>query len=492
MTESQLYQEPHRPQFHFTPAHGWMNDPNGMVYYEGEYHLFYQHNPDSNVWGPMHWGHAVSKDLMHWEQLPIALYPDSLGTIFSGSAVVDDHNTSGFGSADHPAMVAIFTYHLSEGEKDGRNDFQNQGIAYSMDKGRTWKKYEGNPVIKNPGKRDFRDPKVSWHSSSSQWLLVMAVNDHVEFYGSKDLKQWTHLSDFGFIAGAQGRGWECPDIFELNVSGSQEKKWVLLVSINPGAYNGGSGTQYFIGHFDGKEFQAGAGGPQWIDYGKDNYAGVTWNNVSDGRRLFLGWMSNWQYANVVPTDVWRSAMTIPRELSLARTSNGIRLASRPVSELFTLAEGETINLSDVMSPTDTLSKDLSLPKIGSRVIINIERNSEQDSFEMELSNSKGEKILMGLEGESDRFYVDRDHSGKVDFSQQFGGRHLGIRSTNSKNITITLLLDVSSIELFADEGTLVMTEVFFPAEPYGRLRIRADKKGVTIKSVHLDALRSAW
>jgi len=489
-----LYHELHRPQFHFTPARHWMNDPNGLVYYEGEYHLFYQHYPDSNVWGPMHWGHAISKDLIHWEHLPIALYPDSLGLIFSGSAVIDYKNTSGFGSSDHPAMVAVFTYHSVEREKAGRKDVQNQGIAFSVDKGRTWKKYEGNPIIKNIGKPDFRDPKVFWHSPSEQWVMVLAVKDHVELYGSKNLKNWNHLSDFGAKSGAHGGVWECPDLFELNVTGSGEKKWVLFVSINPGAYNGGSGTQYFTGHFDGREFHPDPEEIRWIDYGKDNYAGVTWSNVpkEDGRRLFLGWMSNWQYANIVPTYTWRNAMTIPRALSLVNTDRGLRLASHPVAELRSLRKDNGVEYTDVLNATDTLTAEMDIPKTGSEIIIETERRSEQKGFEIELANSKGEKIRIGLQGESNQFYIDRRYSGNIDFSTDFGGKHVGIRSSTGKDLKLTLLLDTSSLELFADDGTLVMTELCFPAENFNRLRIRSPKKGVKVKFVQVNSLKSIW
>src|SRR5688572_327195 len=244
---SEGYNEPYRPQLHFTPEAKWMNDPNGMVYHNGEYHLFYQYYPDSTVWGPMHWGHAVSKDLAHWEHLPIALYPDSLGYIFSGSAVVDNGNTTGFGTADKPALVAVYTYHDAKKEKAGRIDYQTQGIAYSVDDGRTWKKYEKNPVLKNPGIKDFRDPNVFWHEASKKWVMILAVLDHVEMYNSSDLKSWTKLSEFGKDFGAHGGVWECPDLFPLTIEGESKEKWVMLVSINPGGPNVGSATQYFIG-----------------------------------------------------------------------------------------------------------------------------------------------------------------------------------------------------------------------------------------------------
>src|SRR5688572_5533514 len=235
-SKSLQFTEQHRPQFHFSPPTSWMNDPNGMVFHNGEYHLFYQFYPDSNVWGPMHWGHAISKDMIYWEHLPIALYPDSLGYIFSGSAVVDHQNTSGLGIKDTPPMVAMFTYHLMEGEKAGRNDYQTQGIAYSLDNGRSWTKYDQNPVLKNPGIKDFRDPKIFWYEGSKKWILILAVQDHIELFESPDLKSWSKNSEFGLGVGSHGGVWECPDLFPLKVDGGEEK-WVMLVSINPGAPN---------------------------------------------------------------------------------------------------------------------------------------------------------------------------------------------------------------------------------------------------------------
>ena len=290
--KASAFQEPYRPQFHFTPPSQWMNDPNGLVYHQGVYHLFYQHYPDSTVWGPMHWGHAVSSDLIKWQHKPIALYPDELGLIFSGSAVVDVANSSGFGTSENPPLVAIFTYHLMDGEQAGRKDFQTQGIAYSLDNGERWFKYEGNPVIQNNDIKDFRDPKVFWHEPTQQWILTLVAGDHAKFYKSTNLKDWTLLSEFGKTQGAHGGVWECPDLFELPVAGSQEKKWVLLISMNPGAPNGGSGTQYFVGDFDGTSFTTDQTNARWIDQGRDNYAGVTFNNMPNDERVFIGWMSN--------------------------------------------------------------------------------------------------------------------------------------------------------------------------------------------------------
>lgn len=294
--------EQYRPQVHFSSQKNWINDPNGMVYYKGVYHLFFQYNPYSSVWGPMHWGHATSKDLIHWQQQPIAIYPDSLGTIFSGSAVVDKNNTSGFGKKGQVPMVAIFTQHDTLGEKTGKNNFQNQSIAYSVDEGKTWIKYTGNPVIKNPGIRDFRDPKVMWFEPQKKWIMVLAARDIVSFYSSPDLKNWTKESDFGNDMGAHGGGWECPDLIELGYSdsntGKVNRRWFLIVNLNPGAPNGGSGTQYFIGNFDGKTFTIDQKDTRWLDYGPDNYAGVTWSNTGK-RKILIGWMTNWLWKSVV-------------------------------------------------------------------------------------------------------------------------------------------------------------------------------------------------
>ncbi len=281
---AQTYSDPYRPQIHFSPKEHWMNDPNGMVFYKGVYHLFFQYYPDSTVWGPMHWGHATSKDLVHWKQQPIALYPDSLGYIFSGSAVIDQQNTSGFGKNGHPPMVAIFTHHDPKGEKEGRNNFQNQSLAYSLDEGKTWTKYAGNPVLKNPGIKDFRDPKVRWYEEGKKWIMTLATLDRIDFYSSKNLKTWTKESEFGKDLGAHGGVWECPDLFPMNYKG--KTVWILIVNINPGGPNGGSATQYFTGDFDGKTFIPYQTDTRWLDYGPDEYAGITWSNTGNRQNIF--------------------------------------------------------------------------------------------------------------------------------------------------------------------------------------------------------------
>ncbi|MEJ7738643.1 MAG: glycoside hydrolase family 32 protein [Chitinophagaceae bacterium] len=486
--------EPHRPQFHFTPDSMWMNDPNGMVYHNNEYHLYYQYYPDSTVWGPMHWGHAVSKDLIHWQHLPIALFPDSLGYIFSGSAVIDKNNTSGLGSPENPPMVAIFTYHSMKGQKSGKKDYETQGLAYSLDNGRTWEKYKQNPVLKNPGIEDFRDPKVSWHEGSNQWVMILAVTDHIELYGSKNLKEWAKLSEFGKNYGAHGGVWECPDLFPLTIDGRQ--KWVMLVSVNPGGIHGGSATQYFIGNFDGKKFTSDnrTDATLWIDYGKDNYAGVTWSNIpsSDGRRLFLGWMSNWQYANVVPTALWRSAMTIPRELSLKNTNEGIRIVAEPVKELSSI-RGESFEIrSQSVEGREGVIPEVPFDVSTSEILLEFDSIRSSKDFGIELSNTKSQTVLIGYESAANVFYIDRTGSGKKDFSKEFAGKHTAPRKSLDKSIRLQLLIDVASIELFADNGEVVMTDIFFPDENYNQLKLYAKDGSVKLKSGKITHLRSIW
>ena len=318
-----IFGEDFRPRFHFTPERNWMNDPNGLLFYKGKYHLFYQHNPEGNLWGNMSWGHAVSTDLFNWEHLPIAIRFDEEIGIFSGSAVVDYKNTSGFGSIEKPAMVAIFTA--------ARHDqtHQSQHLAYSVDEGVTWVRYSGNPVL-DESMKDFRDPKVTWDASSDTWLMTIAKPEEhkITFYRSPDLKSWKHLSDFGPLA-AIGGCWECPDLFPLTAPDGSTH-WVLLVSLNPGGVAGGSGTQYFIGQWDGTTFTTSQSDAQWIDYGRDNYAGVTFNDVPNDEKIFLGWMSNWIYARDIPTEIWRSSMTLPRTLGLATINSELQIISTPV------------------------------------------------------------------------------------------------------------------------------------------------------------------
>jgi fructan beta-fructosidase len=462
------YNEPYRPQYHFTPAAGWMNDPNGLVYYEGEYHLFYQHYPDSTVWGPMHWGHAVSNDLIHWEHLPIALYPDSLGLIFSGSAVMDWNNTSGLGTNENPPMVAIFTNHDMDAERAGHIDYETQGMAFSLDKGRTWTKYAQNPVLPNPGIRDFRDPKVSWNAVSNQWVMTLAVTDHIEFYGSDDLKKWNRLSAFGKDIGGHGGVWECPDLFPLQ-DDEGHTKWVLFVRINPGGPQGGSATQYYIGDFDGKKFTPQDTVTRWIDYGADNYAGVTWSDIpaSDGRRLFVGWMSNWQYANVVPTEKWRSATTLPREIMLEKSGTNYALKFKPVAALTNIQsapqafEGHAV----LDSPLSLIAFDV--------------KEGEQ-TFSLTISNEKQEKVVLSLDKGILSF--DRRTSGVTGFNAAFPAVH-EVDMSNLIVDHVSVYIDLASIEVFINDGERVLTEIVFPTLPYNHVHLDKPDPNFSISTI---------
>ncbi|MEO6347057.1 MAG: glycoside hydrolase family 32 protein [Aquaticitalea sp.] len=476
-SEESLY----RPNFHFTPSKGWMNDPNGMFYLNGKYHLYFQYYPKDNVWGPMHWGHATSEDLIVWKEQPIALFPDALGYIFSGSAIVDIDNTAGFAKDGKTAVVAIFTYHNIEGEKAGKIDFQSQGIAYSLDEGQTWTKYKGNPVLPNPGIKDFRDPKVVWDAKHKQWLMALATYEKTIFYTSTNLKNWALLSDFGEGLGAHEGVWECPDFFPMQVEGTDETKWVLIQSINPGHINGGSGTQYFVGDFDGKTFvldtlfaqQLSKQEAIWLDYGKDNYAGVTWSNIpkDDGRKLFMAWMSNWEYAQVVPTTTWRSAMTLARNLKLTREADGYFLISEPVKEFESykkmVKENKDIEFSDTYTIIDENEMDINKAMIELHL-----SNLKEDTYNFVLSNSNGEELQFGINNKAHYYFIDRRKSGDISFSDKFAEKISTANYGNSKNdVSIQIIIDKTSVEIFYDQGKTVMTELFFPTAPMQNLKL---------------------
>lgn len=490
--EEELY----RPNFHFTPEQNWMNDPNGMFFYEGQYHLFFQHYPDGNTWGPMHWGHATTENLIEWDEKPIAIYPDEQGYIFSGSAVVDANNTSGLAEEGKTPIVAMFTYHDAKGEKEGLETFQSQAIAYSLDQGKTWKKYEGNPVIENPGIRDFRDPKMQWDELNNQWIMVLAAQDKSLFYTSKNLTEWELAFEFGNKIGAHGGVWECPDFFPIQVKNSNETKWVLIQSLNPGAYNGGSGTQYFVGDFDGTNFTPVVGQKNleanhtyWLDFGKDNYAGVTWasTNMKEDRKLFIGWMSNWQYAEKVPTTKWRSSMTFPRELTLIKKEDSTyRLFSEPANQIDKISkqEGEE---SKVKSAENTLlladDSKLEMDKLRVKLKIPI---SENETYTFKLTNLKGDILEFGFHSTDSTLFIDRSRSGIVDFSNHFADKvSKAPRTSDDDLLEVEILLDKTSIELFYDEGETVMTEIFFPNSPMTQLELITSEDNFTIEDLNI-------
>jgi len=379
--------------------------------------------------------------------------------IFSGSAVLDKNNTSGLGRGGIAPLVAIYTQHNMPGEKAGRNDFQNQSIAYSLDEGKTWTKFAGNPVLKTPNLKDFRDPKVIWHEPTQKWIMNLAVADHVELYSSPNLINWRKESEIGKNLFAHGGVWECPDLLSFNVNG--KTIWVLLVSMNPGGPNGGSATQYIVGDFDGHEFKPYSTDIKWMDYGPDNYAGVSFANVGN-RNILIGWMSNWNYANVVPTEKWRSAMTVPRELSLVKQSsnanaNEFLLVSNPVKELKNA-------FVQIMSKENVIPNCIDIKDI------------KATDFEIILSNTFNEKLIVGYHADKKQFYIDRTKAGVSNFNQGFAAVALAPRLSFAMNMDLSILLDKTSIELFADSGRTVMTALFFPTFPYTKWEIKSKEK----------------
>ncbi|MEO5066138.1 GH32 C-terminal domain-containing protein [Bacteroides ovatus] len=444
--------EKFRPTYHFSPLYGWMNDPNGMVYRDGEYHLFYQHNPYGSKWGNMHWGHAISKDLINWEHRPDAITPDALGTIFSGSAVVDTDNTAGFGAG---AIVAIYTQN---------SDRQVQSIAYSTDNGRSFTKYENNPVLTSDA-RDFRDPKVFWHKETQRWIMLLAVGQEMQIFSSSNLKDWAFESSFGEGQGAHGGVWECPDLFELPVDGTNEKKWVLLCNLNPGGPFGGSATQYLVGTFNGKEFvNESPSKTKWMDWGKDHYATVTWSDAPDNRRIAIAWMSNWQYANDVPTSQYRSPNSVPRDLSLFTVDGETYLQSAPSPELLKLRDISK-KRSFKVNGTRTI-KDMIAGNEGAYEIELTIENQHADVIGFRLYNDKGEEVDMQYDMKEKKFSMDRRKSGEVGFNENFPMLTWTTIESGKDELKLRLFVDKSSVEAFGDGGRFVMTNQVFPSEPY--------------------------
>jgi sucrose-6-phosphate hydrolase SacC (GH32 family) len=409
-----IFTEDFRPRAHFTPAQNWINDPNGLLYYKGKYHLFYQHNPSGILWGNMSWGHSVSSDLQSWEHLPVAIDCTDTTGIFSGSAVVDFNNTSGFGSTDTPPLIAIYTVH----QNDESN--QSQHIASSLNEGLTWTKYADNPIL-DLGMKDFRDPKVSWNEFTQSWLMTIAKPQEykIAFFSSPDLKNWEHLSDFGPL-GATGGIWECPDLFSLRAPNG-DLKWVLLVSLNPGGIAGGSGTQYFIGDWNGKTFTTDQNETKWIDYGRDNYAGVTFHNAPNDRRIFLAWMSNWDYAAKLPSPIWRGSMTTPRELALVNYNNDLYLSSLPTREV-----------------TEVIDKSFTI-------------NSDEDNTITIEDNDAS--LLITFDATTKKITVDRSSAWFTDLPDA----PQSTPAINLPEFTIRLLLDHGSLELFVPEAGIALT-----------------------------------
>lgn len=472
--------ESFRPVYHHTPAYGWMNDPNGMFYKDGVYHLYFQYNPYGSVWGNMHWGHSTSTDLMHWKFEGCAIVPDAWGAIFSGSCVVDHENTAGFGKE---AVVAFYT----SAKSTPWGDIQMQSMAYSLDNGKTFTKYEGNPILTS-SEKDFRDPKVFWYAPGKHWVMILAVGQHMEIYSSVNLKEWKKESEFGAMQGAHGGVWECPDLVEIPVEGTREKKWVLICNLNPGGPFGGSAAQYFVGSFDGKKFvNESPTQTKWMDWGKDNYATVTWSNAPDGRCIALGWMSNWQYANNVPTRQYRSANTLARDLTLYREGQELYLKSTPSVEV-KKACGKKVSIPSFKVSEKHEIVNLFEEKQGAYEVEIVIQNAGASKIAFCLLNDKGEKVSMYYDLNRKQFVMDRSESGTVDFSKDFPA--VTVAPVNvDKELTLRLFVDRSSIEAFGEDGKFVMTNLVFPSQPYVKMCFEADKNGYAVKSLNVYKLQ---
>lgn len=472
--------ETYRPVYHHTPVYGWMNDPNGMFYKDGVYHLYFQYNPYGSMWANMTWGHSTSTDLTHWTYEGTAIVPDAWGAIFSGSCVVDKDNTAGFGKG---AVVAFYT----SAKSTPWGDVQSQSMAYSLDNGKTFIKYEHNPILTST-ERDFRDPKVFWYAPGKHWVMMLAVGQEMQIYSSGNLKEWKKESSFGAMQGAHGGVWECPDLVEVAVEGSKEKKWVLICNLNPGGPFGGSAAQYFVGSFDGKKFvNESPTQTKWLDWGKDNYATVTWSNAPAGRCIALGWMSNWQYANNVPTTQYRSANTLARDLTLYRAGGELYLKSKPSPEIKKArAEEKKISTFEVKGNYEVASL-LADNKGAYEIEMTIE-NKGTSKIDFSLMNEKGEKVAMYYDVVRKQFVMDRSASGIVGFSRDFPAVTVApVRNTDQ--IHLRLFIDRSSVEAFGEEGEYVMTNLVFPAEPYNRMVFSSDKGSYIVRSMNVYRLQ---
>lgn len=465
-----------RPLYHHTPAYGWMNDPNGMFYKDGTWHLYYQYNPYGSTWGNMTWGHSTSKDLVNWTHQPIAIAPDAWGAIFSGSCVVDHENTAGFGKG---AVIAFYT----SAKSSPWGDCQSQSLAYSLDNGMTFTKYEGNPIL-TAQERDFRDPKVFWYAPGKHWVMILAVGQEMQIYSSHNLKEWKKESSFGSRQGAHGGVWECPDLVELPIEGSNEKRWVLICNINPGGPFGGSATQYFTGTFDGKKFtNESPTETKWMDWGKDNYATVTFSNAPDGRTVALGWMSNWQYQTVLPTVQYRGTNTIARELTLYRRQGELYLKSAPVAEM----EKARLDKSTMKPIRVKDNARIDLPTKDNNGAYELEiniRNNGTSRIAFALENAKGEKLNMHIDVQRKQFVMERSESGLTDFSRDFPALTVAPMDDVS-DISLRIFVDRSSIEVFGQDGRFVMTNRVFPTLPYDALTFSHTRGSYQVRTLNI-------
>ena len=475
----------YRPAYHYSPTKNWINDPAGLVFDGFEYHLFSQYNPFGDQWGHMSWGHSVSKDLVSWRELPVALKEENGVAIFTGSAVVDSANTSGFGRNGKAPLVAIYTGNSTK--------LQTQNLAYSVDGGLTWTKYEGNPVL-DLHESDFRDPMVFWHEPTRRWIMVasLALQHTVLLFSSQDLKSWAKLSEFG-PAGANGApNWECPNLFELPVTNAAgHKKWVLTIGIGDNGPAGGSATQYFVGEFDGTKFTDDNPLNQtlWVDYGSDFYAAQSWSSIpkADGRRIAIAWMDNWKYADRLPTSPWRGQFTSPRELALVNTSDGIRLTQAPVHELQRLRDDHAQLRNASWAEAQRLLSRRDWPE-ALEIDVELDLKDSQDfGFVLRKSTSYGTRV--GFDSQWSEVYIDRTHSGDVIIGPTFAARQRAPIATKNGRVRMHILLDRSSVELFAGDGLVTMTDLIYPRPSDRSLGVYANGKPPSVISMDVWTLK---
>ena len=475
--------EKYRPVFHHTPLYGWMNDPNGMFYKDGVWHLYYQWNPYGSKWQNMTWGHSSSKDLVTWEHHPAAIEANGLGAVFSGSSVVDSGNTAGFGK---DAIVSLYT---------SADVSQVQSLAHSNDAGETFEIYPGNPVITLES--EARDPNMFWDAANKRWVLSLAhaLDHEMLFFTSPDLKEWTLQGSFGKGIGAQDGVWECPDLFKLKVDGTNEEKWVLVCNINPGGPFGGSATQYFVGDFDGKTFKADTDADgniptKWMDYGKDHYATVSWSDAPDNRRTLIGWMSNWQYAAEVPSMQFRSANTLPRDAGLFKGPDGqLYLSSAPAPELLKLRGKGTVRVSN--KSVGKKAYEFALPASNSgvcEILLDID-SKKADSVDIRIANKAGENVALKYNPSDHTLSFDRRESGIVDFSQDFPAVTVSPTFENGKKVSLRIFIDKSSMEVFGNNGKFVMTNLVFPTNPYTSISVNAEGGNAKIENLKIYTIK---
>ena len=447
-----LIPEKYRPSYHHAPERGWMNDPNGLFFKDGVWHLYYQYNPYGSMWGNMHWAHSTSTDLVHWQQQPVALAPDAWGTMFSGSCVVDHNNTAGFGK---DAIISMYT---SSRPTPFGGDVQAQCIAYSNDGGKTFTKYVGNPVITDE-KKDFRDPHVFWNEEAGFWNMILAAGQEMQIYSSANLKDWKYESSFGHEYGNHGGVWECPDLMKMKVRGTDKEKWMLICNINPGGPFGGSATQYFIGEFDGHKFtcEDEPSETKWMDYGKDHYATITFDNAPEGRHVGIAWMSNWQYANQAPTKQYRSANSIVRDFGLFEYKGETYCSVTPAKEMLA-ARGARVS-----QPTEACE-----------IVVTVKGDAQ-----ITLSNAKGESVVMTYDDEEETFDMDRRRSGNSSFSDAFPVATSS--PTYGKVRQLRIFVDRCSVEAFDGDGKMCMTNLVFPSTPYDKITVKGKAKAAIYK-----------